>query len=92
MNSRAEACDLQAFANRNRDLLVWEVCANPTDFPGKFTARPASMFHSTRESITFLDFVLVADTLDAVRKMLPPGLVAMQRHPTDPPQFVENWV
>lgn len=87
MSTWGDACKLQAQSNAGRDLLVWAVQQNPGDFPGKFTARPTTMF--SKEPV---DFVLVSESLDGIRKMLPPGLVRLDREPDDSPSIVEAWV
>lgn len=70
------------------DLSMWVVTRNPTDYPGQFVAREwliggealgATLNHH------------VADTLDDVRDMIPPGLVQVDRHPKDAPVIVECW-
>lgn len=69
------------------DLLIWTVCESPADHPGKFTARP----HSSKAGAP-CDFVLIADSLEALRDMLPPELHRMPRHATDPAVVVETWM
>lgn len=70
------------------DLSMWVVTQNPTDYPGQFVAREwliggdvlgATLNHH------------VADTLDDVRDLIPPGLVQVDRHPKDDPAIVECW-
>jgi len=87
MNTWEDACKLQSDGNADRDLLMWTVCASPSDFPGKVTARPSSLFAGKP-----VDFVLVADSLAGIRKMLPPGLVKIEREPNDDPVIVEVWM
>jgi hypothetical protein len=87
MKTWEDACKLQSESNAGRDLLTWSVCENPKDFPGKFTAVPSSMFLNQT-----IDFVLVAGSLAGIRKMLPPGLVRMEREPNDEPVVVEVWI
>lgn len=91
MKTFEDACSLQASTNRDRDLLMWAIYDNPSDFPGKFVARPVSLFHSTPEKLAFLDFVLVADSLAEIRKMLPPGLTNLGADSRDEPHIVETW-
>jgi hypothetical protein len=86
-DDRVTAWRWQSAAIEAADLLVWTVCENPSDNPGKFTARP----HSTRANAP-CDFVLVSDTLDAVRGLLPPGLVRLPRDTSDDPVIVETWI
>lgn len=87
MNTWEDACRLQSDSNKGRDLLMWTVYENPGDFPGKVVAKPSSLFAGTP-----VDFVLVADSLAGIRKMLPPGLVRIEREPNDDPVIVEVWM
>jgi hypothetical protein len=69
------------------DLLSWTICNNPTDYPGKYTARPYSARRAEVE-----DLVLVADTYAEILGMLPAGLSRFARDPSDPPVVVESWI
>jgi hypothetical protein len=82
-----EAWRVQSAAIESGDLLVWTVCENPSDHPGKFTARP----HSGRNNRP-LDFVLVSDTLEGVLDLLPPGLTRLPRDASDDAVIVETWI
>jgi hypothetical protein len=66
-------------------LDVWIVYDSPSDFPGKFIARRFQMNTPTSD-------VLSADTLEALRKLLPKGLVRLDRTAHDQPHIVEVWV
>jgi hypothetical protein len=66
-------------------LDVWIVYDSPSDFPGKFVARRFQVKTPTPD-------VLVADTLEGLRKLLPQGLVRLERTPHDQPHIVEVWV
>lgn len=74
----------------NDALMIWTICENPRDFPGKFTARPSAIRKSGAE---MQQQVLVADRLEPLReKMIEMGLTCLARHPTDDPVIVEVWL
>lgn len=66
-------------------LNLWTIYASPTDYPGKFVARRFEMDRPTSE-------VILADTLDEVRSLLPRGLTCIGRSSYDEPQIVETWL
>jgi hypothetical protein len=70
-------------------LSIYTVYADPVDFPGKFVWR---RFTVCPRGLTRTDDVAVADTLEACRKTLPPGLHCLNRDPSDDPAIVESWV
>ena len=70
-------------------LPIWTVYEHPSDMPDKYVAR---MFLCTKYAIA-TDEVIVADTLDEVRKTLAcRGLIRITRHQTDDPVIVETWL
>lgn len=81
------AQNLQNKAILENDLWIWAVYQNPEEFPGKFIARP----WSTKLHGSF-GFVLVGDTLKALRAQLPWGLTWMERDEDDEPGVVETWL
>lgn len=68
-----------------RELEIWTVYQNPTDYPGKFIARRSLSGVPTRD-------VLVADTLDELRSRGPAGKAVVDRHPMDDAVIVETWM
>jgi hypothetical protein len=66
-------------------LDIWIIYDNPSDYPGQFAARRFRMNEPTAD-------VLTAASLDAVRALLPPGLVRLERTEHDQPHIVEVWV
>jgi hypothetical protein len=77
------AQSLHADVCRTSPLVGWLVMRDPPDYPGKATARLVT------DEPTF--YVLVADTMGEPHAALPPGLVRLERRPTDPPEVVEIW-
>ena len=71
-------------------MVMWTVYENPSDYPGKFVARKFVIGRGTFEPS--LNDVHVADTLEAVRGMIPVGLVCTRRQPDDDPCIVEVWL
>jgi hypothetical protein len=66
-------------------LKMWVIYGNPTDHPSKFVAR---LWLTDKPT----DTLLIADSLEEVRWMLPPGLVCLARDPNDDPKIVEVWL
>lgn len=69
-------------------LTIWTIYDHPRDYPDKFVARPTYVGQRTSIGRT----VLQADTLAALRELLPLGLVRMPRLPEDDPVIVETWM
>lgn len=82
---------LEDFVGFCFDRVVWSipiicVCYNPSDFPGKYTAR---VFAVEKPS----PYVVVKDTLDEIRKVIPKErFVNVGRKPEDDPVIVEAWL
>lgn len=70
-------------------LVMWVVTWNPTDYPGQAAARPHCIGRGVEH---MLSAVLLADSVDALRAMLPQGLTMMARHPDDDPKIMEIWL
>jgi len=66
-------------------LSLWTVYDSPSDYPGRFVARRFELNRPTR-------LVLVASSLEGVRRLLPPGLYCLPRLPGDEPHIVEVWL
>ena len=81
-----QASAAQINATSGGDLLMWTIYKSPSDYPGKFIARP----YSVRRNALFR-YHLAAGDIDRLRHMLPPGLVRFDRHPEDEEQIVETW-
>lgn len=68
--------------------LTWFITAADPAHPGKVTARAHTEDHHGGVQ---LPGVLVADTLDELRAMMPAGLTPQDRAPIHPPGVVETW-
>ena len=91
----AKAARLQRSAQVLGQLLIWTVTYNTTDYQGRWVARPAMFPTSARLSKAepeALLGVLIADSLDGLREMLPPGLNVLARQEGDEPVIVEVWL
>lgn len=71
------------------ELSIWTITENPADFPGQFVAR---RFIIAKRAYAVTTDYHVADTLDAVRGMLPAHLVRLPRDPSDQALIVESWI
>jgi len=67
---------------------VWFVFQPAPAHPGRVTARAHSM---DNHGGVWLPGVLVADTLEELRTMIPAGLTRRDRVPVDPEGVVETW-
>ena len=76
--------------HRLRDRLPLWVIYKPVtrEYPGRWVAR----MHVIRPDPRPTRFVLVHDTLDDLRDMLPPGLVNLGRQRRDVPEIAEVWL
>ena len=81
----AIARDLQHIFVGRGELVLWVVTKNPSDYPGKFVARPGMTGGMSKN-------VLVCDTLDELREALPWGLHRIERHSADDPVVLEVWI
>jgi hypothetical protein len=99
----AEAAALHEDARKADILGIWTVTTGTADFGSRFVARPH--FGGGQRSIrgpgpaqavqveTFASArYLIADTLEDLRKLLPPGLVCLGRLDEDERTIVESWV
>jgi hypothetical protein len=72
-------------------LVLWVIYDRPRDFPNNYVLR-RQMPLPNGNVIVDPDFVVGPD-LAAIRAMLPPGLVQIQRPGDDPnPHIIEVWV
>jgi hypothetical protein len=76
-------------ARHPRVLELWTVYRHPRDYPDKFVAR---MSLATSPEPTRTNEMFVADSLDEVRALLPPGLHCLQHLTEDDPVIIEIWV
>lgn len=75
----------------DRDLPMWTVYDSPLDYPGKFVARCWVVKPNEPEPLR-TGSVIIAPTLEIVRRMLPPGLHCLVRSEGDEPTIVETWL
>lgn len=72
-------------------LTIWTVYHSPSDHPGKWVLRAWDITSGFPQPVPRSSCV-VADSLDAVRKALPPFLRRLPRESTDDPVIYESWV
>lgn len=72
-------------------LAMWNIFDGPSDNPAKFVARKCLIGGGSGVPL-ITDSVVIGDTLEEVRGLLPQGLYCMPRYPEDPPDFVECWL
>ena len=67
--------------------ILWAVYRYPSDYPDKFVARP----FKTLGCVRALPVHLEADTLEALRALLPLDLMRLERIADDDPVIIETW-
>jgi len=73
------------------DMEMFTVYFNPSDFPGKYVIRKWILARGFQGPIP-TDQKYIADTLEDVRKNVPPEMVKMERYDQDDPTIVEVWL
>lgn len=68
-----------------KTIPLWVIYDHPRDMPEYFVARKWLTDQPT-------EVVLTADSLDALRDLLPHGLNPIPRHANDDPNIVEVWL
>ncbi|HEY7234541.1 MAG TPA: hypothetical protein VH539_10355 [Gemmatimonadaceae bacterium] len=72
-------------------LDVWVVYQSPRDYPGRWVVRRQ---RARRDGTVVPDPkpLIVCDSLDVARSVLPRGLFRLPRFEQDEPQIVEAWI
>ncbi len=87
--TKSEAESFQHQQRAADHLVIWCITTNTKDFGDKFTCRPVVVPNLVPDK---RDGYLIADSLDEIREMLPPGLSWLDRNPADDPVIVETWL
>jgi hypothetical protein len=72
-------------------LSIWSVYHSPLDYPSQWVARRFLVGGGLADPQPTTD-MFVADSLEEVRALLPPGLTRIPRSPIDHPVVVESWL
>lgn len=67
------------------ECITWTIYKHPLDYPDKFVARKFILDKPTEE-------ILIGDTLEEVRSLLPKGFTRIERNPSDVLSIVETWL
>jgi hypothetical protein len=70
-------------------LAMWTVYDHPTDYPNQFVARK---FLVNSKGVVRTNDMFLADTLEEIRDLLPPGLMNLYRYAQDDPNIIETWI
>ena len=73
----------------NDALSMWVVYDHPRDHPDKWVARRWEVRAGITAATSDVRF---AESLDALRDMIPPGLAMIPRVPQDDPAIAEVWL
>jgi hypothetical protein len=74
---------------RTDTMMQWVIYERPRDYPNQFVMRVWKIGAGT---FSPTDDVTLADTLDEIRKNVPPGLYCLGRYADDDPCIVEVWL
>ena len=66
-------------------LELWTIYKHPEDYPDKFVARKFILDKPTED-------ILIGNSLQEVRNMLPKGFTRFERNPNDVLSIVETWL
>ena len=66
-------------------VTLWTIYRHPKDYPDKYVARKFILDKPTSE-------ILIGDTLEELRALLPFGLTRLERDLGDDPLIVETWI
>src|SRR5262245_6284998 len=87
----AQAAELMRRIIDAREMVLWTVTTGTKDYGARYVARPHLPCLGGDAHV--LACVLLADSLDALRARMPPGLSGiMERSPDDNPVVVESWI
>jgi hypothetical protein len=70
-------------------MSMWVVYAQPRDYPMQYVLR---LWELRDEKMIATNQMGLADSLEEVREMLPPGLFRLSRFDNDDPCIVEVWL
>lgn len=71
------------------NLIIRTIYQHPADYPDKWVMRA---FTILRGGIAAAGEAVTADSLEAIRALVPEGCVRLARDPTDDPVIYESWV
>lgn len=70
-------------------MLIWTIYDHPKDFPDHYVAR---QWWVDDKGGMAQEMLLKAETLPALRRMLPPGLYRLDASEGDDAVIVETWI
>lgn len=81
---------METAQGQGEPLRVWCIYFNPSDFPGLYVVRE---WHVLRDKEPMpVNVARTRHTLVQARELIPLGLVALARCPSDDPAIVETWL
>lgn len=72
------------------EMSQWVIYSHPRDFPGQYVMRRWDIRAGGIMLAT--DDMMLANTLEEIRKSVPPGLYRLARFKDDDPCIVEVWL
>ncbi|MBD3941975.1 hypothetical protein IF188_09735 [Microbacterium sp. NEAU-LLC] len=83
------ACGCHEKPRDDAALAVWTVYDRPADYPSSAVAR---LWTVDAAGLSYTEGILIAPSIEALRAMLPAGLVMIPRSDEDDPVIVESWL
>jgi len=71
------------------EMQQWVIYRHPRDYPDKYVARLWGVWQG---EIVATDEMALAETLQQIRRMIPPGLYCLGRFEDDDPCILEVWI
>jgi hypothetical protein len=74
-------------------LYQWVIYEDPSDYPGMYVVRRFKIGRADGKSVIVEDPepMIVTDSLDQAREVIPAGAYCLGRHPDDDPVIYEVW-
>ncbi len=73
-------------------MTLYTIYDKPVDFPDYFVVRKFFIIRGSKEPEPAEMPFAFADTLEDIRKKIPPGLFCFPRDESDSPRIVETWM
>lgn len=80
---------IELIRNDRNALTIWTIYEKPKDFPNSLVARRWKISAGGKKAT---DCIIIGQTLEEVRNLLPYGLTIVPRETNDDPCIVESWI
>lgn len=83
------AAEAMRRGSMDKPVSVYAVYSHPKDYPNGYVVRRFEISGALAEATQEASY---APTLEALRELIPPGLMCLPRHVDDDPTIVETWL